>query len=236
MEYSAYLELALTENLSGFIEAPIRSVNFSVFPEETGFGDLNAGFKAAFINNYDRVATFQFRTYFPTGEGDRGLGTEHVSLEPALLVYQRLSDRWIAEGEFRYWIPIGGSDYAGDVIRYGVGLTYVLVDNGRFRILPVAEVVGWTVLDGKETDPDLAVPPTPPGPGGPGSPGDPLAVVEDASGDTIVNGKLGVRFGFGRASEPGLISGSELYVGYGRALTGEVWYKDIIRIEYRMPF
>jgi hypothetical protein len=29
---------------------------------------------------------------------------------------------------------------------------------------------------------------------------------------------------------------SSLYVGYGRALTGAVWYKDILRVEYRLMF
>ena len=33
-----------------------------------------------------------------------------------------------------------------------------------------------------------------------------------------------------------LLSGTDLYVGYGRALTGEVWYKDIFRVELRIPF
>ena len=28
----------------------------------------------------------------------------------------------------------------------------------------------------------------------------------------------------------------DLYIGYGRALTGDVWYKDIYRIEYRVRF
>jgi hypothetical protein len=50
----------------------------------------------------------------------------------------------------------------------------------------------------------------------------------DASGDTIVNMKAGVRFFTGEHSN--------FYVGYGRALTGDVWYKDIIRVEMRLVF
>ena len=49
-----------------------------------------------------------------------------------------------------------------------------------------------------------------------------------ASGDTIVNLKAGVRVGN--------YSGHSLYVGYGRALTGDVWYDEILRIEYRKMF
>ena len=29
---------------------------------------------------------------------------------------------------------------------------------------------------------------------------------------------------------------SDLYIGYGRALTGAVWYKDLLRLEYRYFF
>ena len=54
------------------------------------------------------------------------------------------------------------------------------------------------------------------------------AAVVDAAGDTIVNAKVGARVGFGERSD--------IYVGYGRALTGAVWYKDLIRAEYRISF
>jgi hypothetical protein len=73
----------------------------------------------------------------------------------------------------------------------------------------VIEFVGWTVLNGKE----LAFPEN---------------VVRSAAGDTIVNGKLGLRSYFGE--------NSSIYAGYGRALTGEWWYKDIFRVEYRLQF
>ena len=46
---------------------------------------MNAGFKWAFWETDDQVATFQLRTYIPTGAASRGLGNNHVSLEPALL-------------------------------------------------------------------------------------------------------------------------------------------------------
>jgi hypothetical protein len=174
-----------------------------------GFSDLNFGFKAAAIACEDEYLTFQFRTWVPTGDGGRGLGTDHVSLEPALLYYRKLSDRLSVEGEFRGWIPINGTDFAGNVLRYGVGLWYVVLEGCNWRLAPVGEVVGWTVLNGKELD--LA-----------------SGAVLDAAGDTIVNAKLGARAWFG--------DHNSLYVGYGRALTGAVWYKDIVRVEYRLSF
>jgi hypothetical protein len=222
-DITGYLEVALNPNFSGFIEVPFRFLNPDVNANTAGFADMNAGFKYAFINNCDQVATFQFRTWIPTGASTHGLGTDHVSLEPALLYQQRLGEQWTLFGEFRGWIPIGGSDFAGNILRYGAGVGYTVFKGGNWSATPIAEVVGWTVLDGKELATDgLAVDPTT----------HQLTTINtrvlDASGDTIINGKIGVRINFGE--------NSSIYAGYGRALTGDVWYKDIIRLEYRLVF
>jgi hypothetical protein len=50
---------------------------------------------------------------------------------------------------------------------------------------------------------------------------------DTADGDTIVNVKIGLRY-----STPAHTA----YVGYGRALTHEVWYEDILRAEYTYRF
>jgi hypothetical protein len=209
-EISQYFELAVSNRLSGFIEVPERIIelndNHSQF---AGIGDINVGFKAAAIAQAERYLTFQFRTYIPTGDAREGLGTDHVSLEPALLGYQQLSDRLVLEAELRDWIPVGGTDFAGNVTRYGVGLSYEIYNCRNIRIWPVIEIVGWTVLSGKESVP------------GP----NPIA---DAAGDTIVNAKIGVRAYWGEHSDA--------YLGYGRALTDDVWYMNILRLEYRFLF
>jgi hypothetical protein len=219
-QYSIYLEYAPAQRFSGFVEIPFRAINPDVNANAEGLGDVNAGFKYAFVYTPETVMTFQFRTYAPSGAGTQGLGTAHVSLEPALLVFQQLAPRLYFEGELRDWIPIGGTDFESNVIRYGLGLSYVVFDNGHFRVRPVTEFVGWTFLGGRESSPFIDTPDT----------------SKSASGDTIVNGKVGVRFGFGRATDPGLLSRTDLSVSYGRALTGDVLYKDIIRAEIRMRF
>jgi hypothetical protein len=211
-DISAYLELIATERLSGFVEVPWRFLNPEVNPDHSGLSDMNAGFKYAFIDDSDLVATFQFRTYAPTGDAHRGLGTEHVSLEPALLVWKPLPQGFGLEGELRYWAPVGGTDFAGDIIRYGLGLHYDLPIAGKVYVSPVATVVGWTVLGGKET----VVHPSG------------LTSVEDTAGQTIVNVKLGARAGLGRFGD--------VYMGYGRALTGDRWYANTLRLEWRLAF
>jgi hypothetical protein len=213
----SYLEVALANRFSAFVEVPVRFLNPEQNANTAGLADINFGVKGALVYTDDTVLSFQFRTYVPTGDPDRGLGTDHVSLEPSLLLYRRLSERLNFEAQVGDWIPISGTDFAGNVIFYGVGLSYFVVDQCNFRIAPVAELFGWTVLDGKSSP-------------------FPENVVVDASGDSILNAKFGVRFGFGSRSEPGMLSGSDLYVGYGRALTGDVWYKDMFRVEYRLRF
>ncbi len=211
-DLSAYLEIAGSDRLSGFVELPWRFLNPEVNANTNGLSDMNAGFKYAFLCRDDFVATFQFRTYAPTGDSHRGLGNHHVSLEPAVLFYKSLTDRLGLEGEFRYWVPIDGTDFAGDLVRYGLGLHYDIWKRCALTLAPVVEFVGWTVLEGKES----AV--TPSG----------LVFIKDAAGDTIVNAKLGLRL---RADALG-----DFYAGYGRSLTGDRWYANTFRLEFRLRF
>src|SRR5262249_5771156 len=146
----SYLEYAVNNRFSAFIEVPVRFLNPEVNDNTSGLGDIECGFKAALIACQDQFLTFQLRIFTPNGDADRGLGTDHVSLEPALLLYQRLTDRLYFEGELRDWIPIGGTDFEGNIIRYGIGFSYNVYQSGNWTLAPVAELVGWTVLGGKE--------------------------------------------------------------------------------------
>ena len=218
-EIRPYFEYAWSNRFSAFIETPIRFIDPEVNPNESGFGDLETGVKYALraCPNWDYL-TFQFKVYVPTGDAREGLGTDHVSLEPGLLWFHRLTDRMILEGEVRGWIPIGGSefngdDFAGEVLRYGLGVGYDLYQGHNrccqpTRLTAVTEMVAWTILDGQGLNGNTGA-------------------VFDASGDTIVNLKLGARFTSGPKS---------LYAGYGRALSGDVWYEDIVRLEYRYGY
>ncbi len=263
-DISPYFELAITKRFSAFVEIPVRFIHTSglledpdnermpngqFFPEPRppggenhedlpfnginngGLADMNAGFKYAFIANPNRYLTFQFRTYIPTGDPGQGLGTGHVSLEPGLLYYQRLTDRVTFQSEFRDWIPIGGARsiidgrrFDGNILIYGLGVGYDIYRSRNWVVTPVGEVVGWTVLGGLASVAAGAITATPPPgvflPQGHG--------VEDASGNTIVDLKFGVRTTF--------CDRHSVYAGYGFAVTGNRWYQDIIRVEYRFLY
>ena len=121
--------------------------------------------------------TLQVKGFFPTGDALKGLGTDHISVEPAVLSYQQASDRVAVESQFGVWLPIDGSDgvpvdnetkFAGKVLFYGFGPSVVVYQNDALRLAPVVELVGWRVLDGFQT--------TTPG---------------EAAGTNIVNLKIG---------------------------------------------
>jgi hypothetical protein len=210
-QITTHLEYAVQPWLSGFVELPTRFIRFGD-SRPGGLSDLQFGLKYAFEMDSAGLATFQLRTYIPTGNVHEGLGTGHVSVEPALLINRRLYPWLTLEGEFRLWTPIGGTDFAGDVIRYGVGVSFGRQSQTGWWLMPVTEMVGWTVLDGKEFDvfPDQSV------------------LIKNAAGDTIINLKQGIRLGYQDRAD--------LYVGVGRALTGAFWYKDMLRAELRFFF
>lgn len=208
---SAYLEYAFRPGVSVFVDAGAIFANPEVNANSAGLGDLQAGFKVSLYEDCDTLATFQMKTYVPTGDAFRALGTGHVSLEPGILLYQRVG-RFTLEGELRDWIPIDGTTgRQGNIIRYGLGASTDLGSLGLPRVRPVVEFVGWTVLDGQARFL------TPTG-----------AVVEDADGDTIVNVKVGSRLVIDHDRD--------IYIGYGRSLTGERWYEDILRAELRFRY
>lgn len=210
-DLAAYTELEVADGWSLFGEVPVRFANPEIQDNTAGLGDSNFGFRHAFGVTADSVQTFQFRVYVPTGDGDRGLGTDHVSLEPGLLWYEQLAPRLTGFAELKDWIAIDGSEgFAGNVLRYGVGASYVLLEECRHRnVSAVTEFVGWTVLDGGSAI-------TTPGP---------VTRFVDAAGDTIVNAKVGLRW---RISVD-----TDVYGGYGRGLTGDTHYSDMLRLELR---
>lgn len=208
-EMETYAEHTILPNLSIFFASPFRSVDPQINGRSTGVSDVNLGLKWAFQPTQKLTTTLQLRGWIPTA-AERDLGTEHFSVEPALLAHWRVFDFLVLEGEARYWYPVDGTDFAGDVVRYGIGVTYGQRSSSEINICPVVELVGWTVLDGK------AMVVTSPG----------VFFVEDSSGDTIVNLNMGVRVNLG--------NWADFYTGYGRCLTGAAWFEDIWRLEFRV--
>ena len=253
-ELSTLVEVALGERWSLFTQVPVRSMGLYFLdfvadpvngaPAVTDFspalGDIQVGFKRALRIRDNDYLTFKLAAYLPTGDAREGMGTGHASVEPALLYLNRLGGGpWTLETELRLWVPLSGSadpvtgleldgipddevpfrsfktgigtedpidndDFAGEIVRFGVGLSR----HGR-TVDPVVEIVGWRILGGYATVPDFPF-------------------FEDVSGTTIANLKVGLRLS--------TASTGSLYLGYGLALTDDIWYDDIIRLEFRRGF
>jgi hypothetical protein len=219
-------EYAPTRRFSTFIQIPFRWLQpeglvaglpgeTAAFSNGAGISDIEVGLKFALLASPTRYLTAQLTSYFPSGSALHGLGTNHYSLEPALLYYQRFgeSKRFEVEGELGGWLPTGGSagvatvgtqGFAGNIFFYGIGPSFRVINGEQFRLAPVIELVGWSVTGGLQTGP------------------------ASASGTNIVNLKMGARMAFR--------GHNSLYVGYGHALTSADWYDNILRVEYRYAF
>jgi hypothetical protein len=209
---STHAEYALTSWFSMFMEIPYRWLNPDVNRNERGFADMCYGFRLCTWSSPgdNFIATIMLRLYQPTADPST-LGTSHWSVEPGVLAACKITDQILLEGELRYWTAIGGSDFAGDLVRYGLGISYGQRNPSGFWFTPVVECVGWTVLSGQTI---LANSPT-------------NYVIENARNQTIVNAYLGLRLGYGPI---------DLYLGYGRCFTGDQWMRDFYRAELRFVY
>lgn len=220
-------EYAPFKTLSAFIMVPFRWIQpfFISAPGKSpdlfsggGISDLQAGVKYAALKLDRTHVTLQFKADFPSGNGAKGFGTNHYSVEPMVLLYQKLSDRVALEGEAGDSHPVGGTyfinpggppkKWSADVAMYGLGPSYQLIDRDKYSFAPVLELVAWHVFGGLQTGAN--------------------SVVQSAAGINVFNAKLGGRVSF--------LNGSSIYAGYGRAITSDIWYRNLFRVEYRKAF
>lgn len=218
-ELVPYFEVALNDRFSVFADIPTRFINPEMNANAAGLGDVGFGMKWAFLRDACRTYSFWLRMQAPSGRTVQGLGNGNWWIEPGVLFLEQLSPKWQVFGELRGQFHLTReSDFTGNLLRYGLGTSYTVASGSWGYVAPVGEVVGWTVLSGNELDATTGA-------------------TFSSRGDTIVNAKTGVRIGFG---EPTLgqpyATKSDLYIGYGRALTGEVWYRDMLRAEFRWFF
>lgn len=231
-------EYAPVDRLSFILEVPLRWVQPILFAEGTttngawgsqgGLSDVSAGFKIAVQESERDSLTLQFLASFPSGDADKGLGAAHYAIVPAILDYQKLSDRFSLESELSDSHPIGGDTpgFAADVLEFGSGPGYVAYRSDRIEITPVVEFVGWKIFGGHWSNPQLIDPNDPnypqPCPTG-------TNPCFDSADGHIINLKGGFRTTIG--------DNTSFYVGYGHVLTNaNLWYNQILRIEYRRTF
>ena len=212
-EASVYVEKTFLPNASAFLAVPIRFLNPQVNENHVGVGNTQAGVKVALLQVHDLTATLQFRAYIPTGLARLGLGNGAAGLEPGLLLNWQATPRLLVEAEVLGYFPVNDTrSFGSEVVQWGVGVSYGDRPSDGFWAVPVLETMAWSLTRGKE---EIVITPRR------------LRNVT-SSGDTIANGFVGIRAGYGCLAD--------VYVGYGRALSGEVWYKNTLRLELRYRY
>jgi len=224
-----YGEYAPLSRISAFFELPFRWIQpefvegTGSFPNHGGVSDVSLGLKVAALDTERSTVSLELKSYLPSGDASRGLGTGHSSIEPSLLLYHSLSARWTLEGQFGGWVPINGSrgvptvgssSFAGSILIYGLGVSTPVYHNSSVSLNPVVEVFGWHLLGGFQTQAE------PPGPV--------LGAAAPQDGTNIVNVKFGLR--------TTIHQHNSFYIGYGHAVTDAAWYKNLLRAEYRYVF
>ncbi len=221
MDVSFYAEAMLSYHVSMWTNVPFRSVNPEINQNESGIGDISVGLKWAFILDPNRAVAFQLATIFPSGEGKHGLGAENWYLQPGLLWQESLTENLTFYADVQDRLPVAArSDFTGHVLRYGVGLSY-LFELGNVRVMPLAEVVGWSVLSGKQSFELGKIEP----------------LMQSARGMTIFDTYYGMRFSLADDTNAGsLLAMSDLFASYGVTTTANWWFRDQWRLEYRVRF
>jgi hypothetical protein len=152
-ELKLYTETAVG-GFSVFVETTYRSLDPVNNNHAAGFGDMNLGTKSLLMDSELLQLSFQFKTYLLTGNFTKGLGTGHVSLEPAFLATVKvLPETWF-QTMLAEWIPIAGDNaFAGAVFHYHFSLNHELARPLPDTVLLGAfEFVGYAFQDGLFTN------------------------------------------------------------------------------------
>jgi hypothetical protein len=212
-ELSFYQEVA-AGNFSFFVEMPYRQVGPWDNEDAAGFADLNLGTKTLLLDCELLMIAFQFRTYVPSGNFTRGLGTGHVSLEPSLLTTVKLAQFTYLQTQVAEWIPLGADDeHAGAAIHYHFAVNHAIWrHNDQCALIGTLEFNGLTYQTGQFTEPDG----TPPG-----------GVLGSASGNSFLHFGPGLR----------LAMCNKLDIGLGVAFgLGDHGPDQLYRFEFRYRY
>jgi hypothetical protein len=200
------------KSFSAIVDLPLRSLDPEINGNTTGFGDMVAGTKTVMVDGRYWQITQVFRTYINTGSVKKGLGTGHVALEPGVLARYKWTDDTYIHGELKYLFPVGADPkFAGQVLRYGIGLTQLCYDTDTFALIHSAELSFMTFEDGQKTT---------------------VAGTRDVDGETVGTGLYGLRCVLGPAGDLGLFEvGAAGGVGMGTN-----WIEGLLRLEARWSY
>lgn len=215
-ELTLYMEGA-AGRIGIFVETPYRSITAETNGHFAGFGDIQIGTKSLLLDCELLQVSFQFKTFIPSGNFLKGLGTGHVSLEPSLLWAIKLTPSSYTQGQLSEWIPLGGdADYAGAIMHYHFSYNHVL-HRGPYdtQLIGTLECNGWFFQDGAFSDPNIL--------DGNGNP-----IPQPASGVTYLTAGAGLRCV--------ICDRLDLGVGATFSVNDPNWTTHLYRTEFRWRF
>lgn len=148
-----------TEFLYRSLEPAVAPISPALGGGRSGFGDMALGTKSMILDCELYQFTFQFKTFLPIGNFTAGLGTGHVSLEPAFLSTLKCTNDCYMQMMWALWIPIAGdSTYQGNVFHEHYSINKVLVRKCKGCVLVgTAEFNHYQVCNGAYTADDILV-------------------------------------------------------------------------------
>lgn len=196
---------------------PIRVVDPTVNANTAGLSDMELVTKTVLLDGESWQITQLFRSRFNTGAAGKGLSTGHISLEPGFLTRYKWSELTYLHGELSFLFPIAGHpSHSGEIVRWGLGVSHLIYDSDSFAVMPTAEFVFMSILDGEKANPNFG--------------GIPILPVD---GECISNVHLGVRLVSDSSCDFGLW---ELGVSTGIDMGSTGWYNGLLRIESRWVY
>ena len=212
-----YQQTSLDGNVAtpGTLPAPNPCAPAGPCHGDSGFGDMSIATKSLILDCELMQVAFQFTTFLPTGNFTAGLGTAHVSLEPALLMALKLTPSTYLQSEVAYRFPLGGdAAFEGPVFHYHLALNQLLWSCGHdIQLIGTGELNGWEVEGGGFT--------------GVNSDGTIFFASAKDAGDSL-DAALGVRLVFCDKIDFG-VSGF-------RSLTDDTFGREGLRAEFRWRF
>ncbi len=149
-----YTEAAV-DKFGLFVYMPYRHVSPDLYPAASGFGDMAIGTKSMLLDCELIQFTFQFRTWLPTGNFTKGIGTGHTSLEPSFITAIKITDADYLQGQIAYLFPLGGTqEFEGSLVTWGLAYNRLLWHCGKdLQLVGSLESTLWWITNGLYTDP-----------------------------------------------------------------------------------
>ncbi len=203
-------------------EVPMRVLSSEINGQSSGLGNISLTPKVVLVDGQRWQISQVFRTALATGSAFAGSSNGHLALEPGLLMRYRWSCSTYLHSQFKYWIPLASTaNFSGYVGTYGAGISHVWYETDSFAILPILEIMGYSVNGGQTTLPVYA-----------GNTVLPAGKLASAS-TNFANILPGVRFVLGPEGDLGIC---EIGISGGFCTSNTGWYQQQVGVELKWSY